>query len=128
MKVKVKKILLALTPLGGALRLESEEYFLELYTVDPGIILSLDTVLNQRQAGERLPLPFILRKLIPAGKVKEVYINKLDTSTGAYSAEMKLENKTITVIPSAGILIAKIVGVPIYFNTKLAKPLATMAG
>jgi len=139
-KVLVKDIKLAMTQVGGAMRLVGEKYNLDMFSLAPDAFFAMATVIGKEQScgkcgeqcencqhekDDRLGLAEIIKILGTNAKVEELYIN--GTKESAFIAELKINGETKRVVPSIGVLVAKIFGAPIYFESDLAKKENTLA-
>jgi len=116
----------------GIIRLSGTSHKMEIFAVDPVPIISLAKLLDKEAEGivakpdqtvDRLTLSLFLGKLIPKDTIKEVYINKIDLSTKLIFAEVEVNGRKISVIPTVGIFLAKAINIPLYMDTEICEAL-----
>jgi len=123
MKVLVKNIKVGFSQqCGGIIILESEKHCLRLFAVPPDAFFGLATVINKEEkpdCDKRMRLSEMLQLIIPKNTVSEVFIN--GTIKTAFTADITVNGETKQIIPSVAVFLAKVLNVPIYFESDLAE-------
>lgn len=120
MKVKTLRVKVLTSPRGEVIiRLQGEKKYLDLFQPAPDSLSGILSLQRPALPDSRLDLPKIIKTLIPQGTIKEVFIRK--QKGNRLIGEIVTAKQRLTILPSAGVFLAMLFDLPIYFEESLGK-------